>query len=459
MPPRSSVRLAAEAEVRASSALAPLPLSVAQSIFASLPPDSRARAACVCRSWRRLLADPALWTTLVLATGSFDATINDAVLRGASGRACGQLRCLDVFAPSLFTPRVLSAVLAANASSLRELRVSGLHMRRETLCPTLEAMLQAAPRLRVLDAASVTCNWEDAPRLLQSEAPLTPLRLRGLRVQCGDGEDLYGPPGGADRVSPLLAALADAALQPTLTGLTLLHADTRLLDVANALADAALTPRLRSLKLSSCTPPAAAPLAHLLRTSSLATFEYAADEGAHARLADAAGAALVAEALRASTSTSTSTSLTSFSLSNAGVCADPRVAASLLGALLAHPTLKTLALGREHITEPAALGAALGALVAADAPALQNLHLIEVALEDEGWAPLAAALRRNHHLRGLYAFHTDMTPEFARTQLLPAVRENESLRELLGNDGGAALDEASNLVVERPPVSGWVSTW
>ena len=457
MPPRCSARLAAEADARASGALAPLPLALAQRIFASLPPDSRGRAACVCRSWRQLLANPALWTRLVWRSSNWDPARNDAVLRGVSGRARGQLCHLDVSDCISYMPRVLLAVIAANAGSLRELRVLGLHARRENdPCPALVPLLRAA-LLCVLDAVTFECDWEDAPRLVRSETPFTPrLRPRELRVQCGDGREWYGPPGGADRVTPYLAALADAAPQPTLTSLVLVRADLRPPEVMDALADAALAwrLRLRTLVLICCPTPAAAPLARLLCTSSLATFEYSTVGGAHARLvADAAGAALVAAALRASTS------LTSLSLSNAGLCADPYVAAPLLGALVGHPTLKILSLSEEPDTEAFALGAALGALVAADAPALQELRLVDVALGGEGWAPLAAALPGNHHLRGLYAINTGMMPEFARTRLLPAVQANASLRELHSNGGGDPLRDASNLVANRPPVAGWVSTW
>jgi hypothetical protein len=42
-----------------------LPELVLHVIMLALPVDARARAACVCRSWRALLADPSLWQVLV----------------------------------------------------------------------------------------------------------------------------------------------------------------------------------------------------------------------------------------------------------------------------------------------------------------------------------------------------------------------------------------------------------
>ena len=66
MPPRRSARVAAAAEL-AAAVLPPLPLSLVHRIFLLLEVDERARASCVARSWRDVLADPALWTRLDLA--------------------------------------------------------------------------------------------------------------------------------------------------------------------------------------------------------------------------------------------------------------------------------------------------------------------------------------------------------------------------------------------------------
>ena len=47
-----------------AATLASLPLPVAHRIFLELLVDVRGRAACVCRAWRDVLADPSLWTRL-----------------------------------------------------------------------------------------------------------------------------------------------------------------------------------------------------------------------------------------------------------------------------------------------------------------------------------------------------------------------------------------------------------
>jgi hypothetical protein len=95
------------------------------------------------------------------------------------------------------------------------------------------------------------------------------------------------------------------------------------------------------------------------------------------------------------------------------------------------------------------VGAALGALVAADAPALQELHLTFMNLDDGGLFPLCQALPRNTHLRKLNVSHTRFTTEFAALRLLPAVQANNSLRELKARIHGDAAADAIAFVQRR----------
>ncbi len=76
------------------------------------------------------------------------------------------------------------------------------------------------------------------------------------------------------------------------------------------------------------------------------------------------------------------------------------------------------------------VGAALGALLAANAPALTVLHVGYCILTDAGMAPLLEALPRNTHLRELNIAGNYISEAFARDVLLPAVRANASLRVL-----------------------------
>jgi Ran GTPase-activating protein (RanGAP) involved in mRNA processing and transport len=113
--------------------------------------------------------------------------------------------------------------------------------------------------------------------------------------------------------------------------------------------------------------------------------------------------------------------------------------------MTAHRSLRTLDLSvcfiQQHVP---ALAAALGALVKADAPALQELHLSEIGLGDAGLGALVDALPLNTHLRTLHLADNGCTEAFIRDRLLPAVRANTSLQHL------AAVD------FHRPPAAGGV---
>jgi hypothetical protein len=447
--------MAAVPEAQAS-ALAPLPLALAQRIFVSLPVDCRGRASCVCRAWRDTLAEPALWTRLEWSDDDSELDADLALLQGAAARAQGLLTHLDVSRHSYCqygTPQALLAVVAANAGSLRELRVGGAHTSQVSQAGgppygfnscTLEALLGAAPLLQVLEAAAVSCEWDEAPALMRAdEPPWAPLRLRALSVRVVN----YGYVG-IERVAPFAAALADATLQPTLSRVSLERADTQRPEVLDALVDAALARRLPALCLRHCTRPAPAPLARLLAGGALTCLTWHGD-CRQEEMFDAAGAAVVAEALL------TSEALTSLELFDTSLWRDGRVTDALLGALVGHPRLRSLRLadgGQEGdaVDPPAVLGAALAALVAADAPALQELDISCNALYDAGLAPLVAALPRNRHLRVLYLYGTGMSERFARQRLLPAVRASTALQELVCVQHVSAEVEAQCLVRYRP---------
>ena len=105
-------------------------------------------------------------------------------------------------------------------------------------------------------------------------------------------------------------------------------------------------------------------------------------------------------------------------------------AAALLSALAGHLTLEALTLEGDLSTFADALAPALGAVVAADAPALTSLRLAGCALGDAGLRPLVAALPGNTHLRTLECDSNALSAAFAREVLLPAVRANAGLTRL-----------------------------
>jgi hypothetical protein len=430
MPPRRSARLAAAAAEAQPSALAPLPLALAQRILLLLPVDQLVRAACVCRAWRDALSDPTLWTRLDLSNDSGVALgptriTADALLLGAARRAQGLLGALDVTGEvaTRTTPAVLLAVVAAHAASLRELRVGQVIVGNgHGILPSANELALAAPRLLFLDA-HVSCHWAAAPQLMRAEPPFTALRLRELSLYDRDNVGGLPVPVGLEHLAPFAAALADAALQPTLACVRISLLDVQQPAVLDALVDAALARRLRSLALPECTRPAAAPLARLLRGGALQALEIFAPLRAEP-LFDAAGAATVANALRATSA------LTTLQLRSTGLCLDAHAAGVILTALVGHRSLRVIDVSGEAPADATALGAALGALLAADAPALQALSADRNALGDAGLAPLVAALPRCRHLRELHIAGNDMSAAFAHEQLLPAVRANASLQTL-----------------------------
>jgi hypothetical protein len=97
------------------------------------------------------------------------------------------------------------------------------------------------------------------------------------------------------------------------------------------------------------------------------------------------------------------------------------------------------------------VGALLGGLVAANAPALTELSVAWCALNDDGLRALFEALPRNTHLRTLACFGNDVSEAFARNMLLAAVPANTSLRSLdVFFANSASAREAEALVAQRP---------
>jgi hypothetical protein len=369
-------------------------------------------------------------------------------LRGAHG----QLRQLELSQHRVLW-NVLLPVLTANAGSLRELHldyVSPLRLTALNDGATVEGMMAAAPLLQVLTAEFVDCTWENAPQMVRAEPPFAPLHMRhSLEVRFAGADGLIG---GMERVGPFAAALADAALQPALSYVSLCGADTAQPAVMGALVDAALARRLPELRLGNCTPMAAAPLARLLAEGALASLEISLFS--LLPLFDAAGAALVADALRMNTT------LTKLKLDRANLSFDMRATQLLFGALAGHPSVRELRIVRNNFDagHGSAFGAALAVLIAADAPALHVFDCSVNSLRDAGLAPIVEALALNRHLRELhmcynYASPKRMSEEFARERLLPAVLANTTLRVLqcVTSYSRTAEFEAQQLVQRRWP--------
>jgi hypothetical protein len=409
----------------------PLPHALVLFIFSLLPVDQRLRCLEVCKGCYATVNERSLWTRLDLsATAGLARPATEALLRAAAARAGGQLQALHLTDCVAITHAALLAVARANADTLTELRMEGsciCYAGYVAFVYEVEAVLGAAPRLHLL-AADVYCHdVAVAHRLLRNEGAFTALRVRKL---CVDGHD----------EASVLALAADLAAHTSLTDVRLQGAPLRALAILDAVVDAALALRLASLTFFACnvTPASAPALARLISGGAL-TELYVRNWGE--QLLDQPAAELIADALRANST------LTSLTLRGCCFWHDAAAATLLLHALTAHRSLRTLHLcfdtthaGDHHA---AALGAALGALVAADAPTLHELNVSHSGLSDAWLGPLVDALPLNTHLRTLNLNDNPFTHDFARDRLLPAVHANTSLRQLtaLPHDFQLADDE------------------
>jgi hypothetical protein len=342
--------------------------------------------------------------------------VTDSLLRGAAAKAQGGLTALDVSQCPWLTHEALLEVITANAGALAELRAcrGDLH----TTAEQVEAVLAAAPLLRACHADTHAAAAV-ARRMLRNEPPLGPLRLHTLYVK---------PPwlGGEAAVHAFAADFIASAF--SVSQLELVCAPLSGRGALDAVVDAAMVRRLPSFALSVCDLSAASlpALARLLGGSALDTLFF---EGAVPLLllpgADGS-AALLAAALRANST------LTSLGFVNSNIWHDAAAAETLLQALTGHPSVQKLVLCVDtvRVADRARAGAALGALVAANAPALEVLDIPACSLGDEGLGPLVDALAGNTHLQELDCSSNDMSDAFAFNRLMPALLANTTLCKL-----------------------------
>jgi hypothetical protein len=415
MPPRRSARAAA-----AASSVTTLPHTLVLLVFARLPADARLLAAAVCRGWRAALSDAGLWLRLDLSAASgvsptLTATHGalDGLLRAAAARAGGQLQTLDVRGASAVSDEALLAVVGANGGSLRSLTVTDVAPLTHL---AVRALLRAAPQLEAFDADAVCFTVDTARSMLRKQAPFGPLRVR--RLLC------YAPWPDTLADAALRALAAEVARSAGLRELCVRSFPRELPAAFDALADAAIACRLPSLRLHACgfSLSEAPAIARVVRGGALAELHLECDSmvALHAPAAE-----LLGDALRASAT------LTAVSVHC--VRTDTGAAVTvLLDSLTGHARLRSLALSAEPCSAAAAhdCALALGAVVAANAPALTELDVSGCRFSDARLGPLFAALPANTHLRTLQCGGAHLTDAFMRDSVLPAVRANSSLREL-----------------------------
>jgi hypothetical protein len=401
-------------EDRVSSLPAPLVLN----IFSRLTADERARCATVRRSWRAAVSERRLWTRLDLsATSGVTCTVNDAALVAAATRAGGSLEALDL-SGRYASSSALLAVATANSETLLEMRCADEthHFYRVT---ELELLLRAAPRLRVLETCAVV-KAADAGRMLRNEPPFEPLRLKTLCVRL-----LHDP--AQDNINGVLA-LAAGVLAHAAPLVELELDEPPLYDdhVLDAVVDAVLARRVQRVAFEGSwmgvTPASIPALVRLLGSEALQELRLCCD--AEDRVLDNAAAALLGAALRANTT------LASLRLSSV-LCHNTAATLVLLRALTAHPSVRKLDLSYTHfVGRIRTTYEALGALVAANTPALRELSVHRCSLRDAGLGPLLDALPANTHLRVLDCSANSLSSAFVRNRLLRAVRANSGLRQL-----------------------------
>jgi hypothetical protein len=409
--------MADEAPLQVAAPVTALPLSLLHMIWLALPPDARARCAAVCRAWRAGLDDARLWTRLDLSEASrLVCFVDDEALAAAAAKARGSLTALDVSGRFAVSADTLLAVVRANAGALRDLREVDVereptHFAVPDEARSVEALLRAAPHLRELhtDAGASYRTCDAVRAMLRNEPPYGPLRLHDVEVAA----DVETPPP-ADDVEALAAEIAAHA---SLTSLKLLELH---IERPAVFADAALSLRLSKLALISCNVPHGLlpALARVLAGGALRVLTVERLRPGGLLDAEEASVAELCAALRANAT------LTELTLRNSGLWDHASHCSALLAALTGHASVHVLFLdGNTAHTRATAtsVGRLLGALVAADAPALTELDISDCALTGNALRPVVCALARNTHLRRLAMCFNGISARLVQQQLLPAL--------------------------------------
>jgi hypothetical protein len=310
-------------------------------------------------------------------------------------------------------------------------------------------LMRAGPNLRSARVRVRACMF-DALELLEREwlwfehdgVRIRPLQIETLEIVDDEEWDMF-----PDEDPPPLAQVFPALRAHTCLKQLILH-DTPLdADAMSTLVDVALANQMTMLQIIQCdvTAESVGALARLIKDSrslqELLVENTAAQEGGDAAVITGEGAAALAAALAANTT------LELLQLGQLAFWDDLDAAAAVLRSVTGHPSLSRLALPEHELVgaAQAAAGAQLAAVIAANTPALTELHLTNVTLGDDGLGPLMDALQQNTHLRELCCPHVGMSEQFARDHFLPAIRANTSLRVLAT---GGRFDNEPDAVVE-----------
>ena len=412
------VTAAAGSGAACGTTFASLPHAVALTIFGRVPADQRARVALVCRAWRDALADPAAWAVLDLSLRSgITVAVTDATLRGAAARANGRLRELVLDGCDAVTPAARLQVVTANASTLCSLSCTYSKIDQFMPFQHVDALARAAPQLEEF-RVNAEATYEQAMCMLRNDAPFGALKLRSLGVDAARE--------AADEAAVLALTAVLARHDESLFMLDLKDLPLHTPAALDAVCAEAVDLNLTHLELYNCRlGPASIPaLVHVISSNKLVNLRISNDG---LPLLDEPTGLQLAGALALS-------QLTQVILDDVVLWHDLAAGTAVLRALTAHPTLDWLDLSLnetpDDFAEATVAGAALGALVAANAPALTGLRVAFSFLGAVGLGPSIEALRNNTHLLMFDCCCVGMGEEFARERFLPAVRANTSLRRL-----------------------------
>jgi len=425
MPPRRSARLV---ELANPHFQLPFPPNVVALLFSLLPLDARLLAREVCRGWRLFLEDFSFWQSLDFSAAAAErltVALTWGLVRAACARAKGTLHTLKLQGRREVPFAALEELVAENGESLRSL------MMPTTLildAADVGRLRQAAPLCEL--SCNVQCEGAEAVALMRCEL-VCPFFLT---VKNLDTEQLQ-----TDFASTL-------ATHTGIKGLLLLGGN--LADAVLNLSLAVVAAGVESIGFGHCglTPMALPALTLLLRSEVLHCFILSN----HGVLLTGPDLLAFCDALRSNSS------LYHIMLNNGNLWADPADAGMVLAALAARTTPFTLGLDGNRVGETQAQQLAAGTQLAQliTAGGLEELNLNDCNLGEAGLVPIFETLPRASRLMCLAFGGDELSPEFARDVLLPAVRANNSLRSLnfRYEDEGELLPElieAQNIVEAR----------
>ena len=377
-----------------------LPEEALRIIMFALPVDARARAACVCRSWRAFLADPTLWQVLDLtpAGGVAARRVTENLVRGAVARAVGQLREVSLsYLRELDVHQLLA--IASDGGELRQVNIDLLRLGVDEVA----AVFAAAPRLQALNT-NVAGRYTELLPLLRNDPPFGPLQISSMLVLLGDAAD-----------ADVLAFAAAVAAHESLKSLVI--SETGSARVTNAMMDAAAERQVSELTIDFDSPTDAGSVSALARLFQRGSLTELQVFGAHFPRAPEASVLELCAALRACRK-----------LTHLELRLDPpngtsrRIITELLDATASLPALRKLDLCACVAQDTLAFGRSLGALLAANPPSLRHLDVVRCNLGEEGVAAVLDGLAANTHLRTLDCdYQNGLSAAFVRDRLVPAV--------------------------------------